>query len=162
MEIKRIVEAILFSSSKPISLKKIQEITGNEKEEIIKAIEELRREYQERSFQIMEVAGGFCLYTKPEYSEYVKKIIGDKKLKLSKSAMETLAIIAYKQPVSKIEINRIRKVSCDWTIKILLEKGLIKPVGRLNLPGKPILYGTTQKFLEIFGLKSLDELPRPE
>lgn len=162
MEIKRIVEAILFSSSRPISLRKMQEITGKSREEILKIIEELRREYEHRSFQIMEIAGGFCLYTKPEYSEYVKKVKGDKKLRLSKSAMETLAIIAYKQPITKAEINKIKKISCDWTIKVLIEKGLVKPIGRLNLPGKPFLYGTTQKFLEIFGLKSLDELPKPE
>ncbi len=162
MEIERIIEAILFSTSKPISIRKLREITGKNKNEITSAIEKLRKEYKEHSFQIMEVAGGFRLYTKPEYSDYIKKISGDKKLKLSKSTMETLAIIAYKQPISRPEISKIKKTSPEWTIKILLEKGLIKPMGKLNVPGRPILYGTTHQFLEIFGLNSIDELPKPE
>lgn len=162
METERIIEAILFSTSKPISIRKLREITNKKKEEILSAIEKLREEYKEHSFQIMEVAGGFRLYTKPEYSDYIKKVSGDRKLKLSKSAMETLAIIAYKQPVSRPEISRIKKTSPEWTIKVLLEKGLIKPMGRLNVPGRPILYGTTQRFLEVFGLNSIDELPKPE
>lgn len=162
MEIKRIIEAILFTSSKPVSIKKLEEITGQKKEIIEKTIEELKKDYKEHSFQIVEVAGGFSLYTKPEYSDYIKKVSKDKKIKLSKAAMETLAIIAYKQPISKAEISRIKKTSSDWTIKVLLEKGLIKPVGRLPVHGRPILFGTTQKFLEVFGLSSLDELPKIE
>ncbi|MEO0275561.1 MAG: SMC-Scp complex subunit ScpB [candidate division WOR-3 bacterium] len=162
MEVKRIIEAILFISSKPVSIKKLEEVTGQKKEVIRKAIEELKEDYKEHSFQIIEVGGGFSLYTKPEYSVYIKEFSKDKKIKLSKPAMETLAIIAYKQPISKAEISRIKKCSPEWTIKILLEKGLIKPVGRLPIPGRPILYGTTQKFLEVFGLSSLDELPKIE
>ncbi len=162
MEIKRIIEAILFVSSKPVSLKALCEILKEKKENIIDAIGELKKEYESHSFQIMEVAGGYSLYTKPEYSEYIKKFSKDKKFKLSKSAMETLAIIAYKQPITKAEISRIKKCSPDWTIRVLMEKGLIKPVGRLEIPGKPLLFGTTNKFLEVFGLSSIDELPKIE
>ncbi len=162
MEVKRIIEAILFISPKPVSIKKLEEIIGEKKEVIEKAIEDLKKDYEEHSFQIIEVGGGFSLYTKPEYSEYIKKVSKDKKTKLSKAAMETLAIIAYKQPISKAEISRIKKCSPEWTIKVLLEKGLIKPVGRLPVPGRPILFGTTQRFLEVFGLSSIDELPKIE
>lgn len=161
--LKKIIEALLFSSSKPLSLKKISKITGFEEERIKEEIELLKKEYgRERGFDIYGVAGGYVMYTKEEYSDYVKKLRGENSFRISKSMLETLAIIAYKQPITKSEIEILKGSSCDSSLKSLLEKGLVKVVGRKKIKGGPLLYGTSEKFLRVFGLKNLDELPRIE
>ncbi|MEO0295260.1 MAG: SMC-Scp complex subunit ScpB [candidate division WOR-3 bacterium] len=160
--LKRIIEALLFASSKPLSLKKISKITGFGEERVKEEIEKLKEEYKERAFGIFEVAGGYVMYTKEDYADYVKKLRGENSFRISKAMLETLAIIAYKQPITKAEIEILKGASADFTLRSLLEKGLIKVVGRKKIKGAPLLYGTTEKFLKMFGLKSLDELPRVE
>jgi len=160
--LKNIIEALLFASSKPLSLKKLSKITGFPKERIKEEVENLKKEYEEegKAFGIFEVAGGYVMFTREDYADYVKKLRGDNSSRISKAMLETLAIVAYKQPITKSEIEILRGTSVDWTLKGLLEKGLVRVVGRKKVKGSPLLYGTTDKFLKIFGLKSLDELPR--
>ena len=132
---------------------------------IRKAIKALNAEYAEsgRSFRVEQVAGGYQLLTLPEYGEYLRNLHQrEADSKLTKAALETLAIIAYKQPTLRAEIESIRGVQCGETIRSLMEKHLVKIAGRAEEPGRPILYGTTKRFLELFGLNSLNELPKPE
>ncbi|CUS82019.1 segregation and condensation protein B [Candidatus Kryptobacter tengchongensis] len=176
--IKSIIEAIIFASDTPLSLKQIKDIVNepNKKlssngetskiteEEIKNFIDELNQEYAERgsAFRIIEIAEGYQFATLPEFAKWIGKLFKEKsKKKLSQPALETLAIIAYKQPISKPEIEAIRGVNVDHIIKTLLEKRLITIVGRAETIGRPLLYGTTKEFLKYFGLKDLSELPKP-
>lgn len=157
-----IVELLLFSCGEPVTISFIKEITGFPEEEIRTILDDLIREYEQRDggFIIKEIAGGYQMITNPVYSEWVKRMKRSaSQQRLSMAALETLAIIAYKQPVIKAEIDEIRGVSSDGAIKTLLEKRLIKIVGKKEAPGRPFLYGTTKEFLEYFGLKDLTELP---
>jgi len=159
---KAVIEAMILASENPLSLEKISTILKEiEKAEIKKTIELLILEYDERQSGIclQEVAGGYQFRTKPELSSWVKKIKGTKPASLSPAALETLAIIAYRQPIVKTEIESIRGVDVGAPLKGLLEKKLVRIVGRKDVPGKPIIYGTTKKFLEVFNLKALSELP---
>lgn len=161
-EKKDIIELLLFTSGESITVSSIKEITGFSEEEIKTLLDELIIEYDERNggIVIKEIAGGFQLITNPQYSEWVKKIKKNvNQARLSMAALETLAIIAYKQPIIKAEIEQIRGVNSDGAIKTLLEKRLIRIVGKKEAPGRPFLYGTTKEFLEYFGLKDLTELP---
>lgn len=178
-KLKSIVEAVIFASDVPLSLKQLKEIiNGTDKafalkdgnnlkvneDEIKNAIDELNREYAERgsAFRIIEIAEGYQFATLPEFSKWVGRLFKERtKKKLSQPALETLAIIAYKQPISKPEIEAIRGVNVDHIIKTLLEKKLITIVGRAETIGRPLLYGTTKEFLKYFGLKSLSDLPKP-
>ncbi len=176
--LKSIVEAVIFASDVPLSLKQLKEIinepskifakngdqTKITEQDIKNAIDELNREYAERgsAFRIIEIAEGYQFATLPEFAKWVGKLFKERtKKKLSQPALETLAIIAYKQPISKPEIESIRGVNVDHIIKTLLEKKLITIVGRADTIGRPLLYGTTKEFLKYFGLKSLSELPKP-
>ena len=164
--IKGAIEAILFVSEKPVVLddfKKVFETVAPA--EIKKIIQVLKEEYEQRDSgtHVVEIAGGYQMLTSPKYASYLKEFFKTKhKEKLSKPALETLAIIAYKQPVTRAEIEIIRGVNSDGVVAHLLDKELIKAVGRKDVPGKPFLYGTTKQFLEYFGLKSLDNLPKLE
>ncbi|MCD6080529.1 MAG: SMC-Scp complex subunit ScpB [Candidatus Omnitrophica bacterium 4484_49] len=160
-KLKNIIEALLFVSDKPLSLEHIREVVEVEKSEIKSLIEELRQEYlSNHCFRLREVAGGYQMVTDPEYAQWLRKLFrGGRKEKLSRPALETLAIIAYKQPVTKPEIEHIRGVDADGVVRTLLERGLIRIAGRKNVLGRPILYATTKKFLEYFGLNSLNDLP---
>ena len=131
------------------------------KAEIEEAAEELIREYQERecSFRVEKVAGGYQFRTKVEYAPWIRRLKKVRPIRLSRAALETLAIVAYRQPVSRAEVEEIRGVDSGWVIASLMDKGLIRPVGRKSTPGRPLLYGTTKKFLEVFGLKDLKDLP---
>jgi segregation and condensation protein B len=166
-----ILEAIFFVSETPLSLKDIQQIferpefeaIEREEEPILSAIDELKKKYQtERfAFELREIAGGFQLLTKMEFAPYARQVVLHKEFKkLSKAALETLSIIAYKQPITKSEIEYIRGVSSDHAIQKLLEKQLIELAGRAELPGKPLLYRTSHYFVEYFGLKSIEDLPK--
>lgn len=164
--IKGVVETLLFTSEKPVTLEQIKEVLeGIDVQDIRTIIDELQRAYDERKsgMSIVEIAGGYQMLTNPLYAGYVKKFYhSTHKEKLSKPALETLAIIAYKQPVSRLDIELIRGVNSDGVTTHLFSKGLIKIVGRKDVPGRPYLYGTTKEFLEYFGLKSLEDLPKLE
>jgi segregation and condensation protein B len=159
---KAIIEALILASEAPLGLEKICAVLPElEKGEARKILEELIVEYNERAGGIclQEVAGGFQFRTRPEWSQWIKKLKGTKPPSLSASALETLAIVAYRQPLVKSEIESIRGVDAGHALKVLLEKKLLRIVGRKDVPGKPIIYGTTKKFLEVFNLKDLSELP---
>ena len=162
-ELKGAVEAIIFISERPINVAEIQNILeGLDLQTIKNIIEELKEDYDQRNsgIKIVEVAGGYQMVTSPYYSNFVKKFYKIKHSeKLTMPSLETLSIIAYKQPVTKIEIESIRGVNVDGVIKKLLEKSLIRIIGRKEVVGRPFVYGTTRNFLEYFGLNNIDELP---
>lgn len=156
------MEVLLFVSNKPLSVKKIVNITGKEAEEVRKIIKNLQENYRlnNRPFFIQEVSGGFSFATKPEYSFWVKKLYSiDKKISLSRPSIETLAIIAYNQPITRLDIEKIRGVDCSSVLSSLLKNGFIRIRGRKKIPGNPFLYRVTEKFLLHFGLKSVSDLP---
>ena len=159
-----IVEALLFSSDTPLSVSKIREIVNElTPKEIENAIESLNSHYQktQRTFTIKEIAGGYQIFTLPEFSDYVERLyLNKQRNRLTQKALETLAIIAYKQPITKNEMEEIRGVNVDGVVKTLSSRNLITITGRAKAPGGPFLYSTTKKFLDYFGLNSLDDLPK--
>ncbi len=162
-EMRRSVEALLFAADRPLSLKELKTLLGTREIKAIReAISALKEDYEGRSFQLMFLAGGYQLYTRPEYVDLVNKLHqGRKPPKLSPQALETLALIAYRQPVTRIEIERVRGVSVEGVLSTLLERRLIQVVGREKAVGRPILYGTTKEFLTHFQLRDLRDLPEP-
>jgi segregation and condensation protein B len=161
-KIKAVIEALIFASDTPLAPEKIRVIFPEvEKTEIKESIDQLVLEYDEREGGIclQEVAGGFQFRTNSELAQWVKKLKSTKPHPLSPQALETLAIVAYKQPIVKSEIEDIRGVDVGGPLKGLMEKKLIRIVGRKDVPGKPIIYGTTKKFLEVFNLKDIMDLP---
>jgi segregation and condensation protein B len=164
-EVKKIIEALLFVSEKPLTLPDIKNVFKGEFDDaaaVKNALVELEEEYKnsDKPYEIKFVADGWTVSTKPEYSVWIKKLFKEKTvLKLSPSALETLAMIAYKQPITKSEVEEIRGVDTGGVIDTLLERKLIKIVGRKEALGRPLLYGTTQEFLRHFGLSHLSELP---
>jgi len=162
-KLKAIVEALLFSTEKPLTTSDIHACLPDESISHIKQVlNELQHEYESmgRSFTLKEVAGGYQFRTRSDYGPYILRMLKTAPARLSRAALETLAIIAYKQPILRQEIERLRGVDVGGILKTLLEKGLIRIVGRKNLPGRPLIYGTTKKFLEVFDLKDLDSLPK--
>jgi segregation and condensation protein B len=163
IQIKAIVEAMLISTEEPLTLDQMKVVLDNTETPKIKdAIKNLRQEYSEndRSFEINEVAGGYQIGTKIRFAKYLRKLFSNKHSeRLSKPSLETLAIIAYKQPVTRLEVEEIRGVNVDGVVRNLLEKGLIKIKGRKEVVGRPFLYGTSNLFLKYFGLKTLADLP---
>ncbi|MBN2097300.1 MAG: SMC-Scp complex subunit ScpB [Candidatus Omnitrophica bacterium] len=163
---KRIIEALLCSCDKPLTITQIKEVLEDiDVAQIKSLITELGNEYKDfgRSFGIQELAGGYQLSTRPEYAEWLKKFYSkSRKEKLSHPALETIAIIAYRQPITRQEIEDVRGVNVDGVIKTLLERSLIRITGRKEVAGRPFLYGTSREFLELFGLQSLQELPKLE
>lgn len=159
--LKSHIEALLFACGEPISLEKLALILGIETEHVEMLIAQMCEEMEsvERGLTIVCVAGGYQLCTKPQLATIVSKLAKVQENKLSMAAMETLAIIAFKQPVTKQEIEAIRGVNADRVITTLIERQLIKEVGRKDAIGRPILYGTTDVFLTCFGLKNLQDLP---
>jgi segregation and condensation protein B len=161
--LKLIVEALLFASEKPLSAKEIHSVlTDTKPADISSALRVLKYEYEamSRSFALMEVGGGYQFRSRSEFGAYILKMMQTSPSRLSRATMETMAIIAYKQPIMRQEIERIRGVDVGGILRTLLEKDLIKIMGRENLPGRPLVYGTTRKFLEIFGLRDIDSLPK--
>lgn len=163
--IKQIVEVLLFASDVPLPTNRMLSVMEDIKAEKLKhAIEELNEEYAntERTFRICKIGGGYQLVTKPEYSRYIKKLYkGRARSRLSPAALEVLSIIAFKQPISRPEVDQIRGVNSDGVIKTLLERNLITIAGRSEAVGRALLYGTTPEFLRYFGLNELTELPKP-
>lgn len=164
--LKGAVEALLFISDKPVEIDQIKEALETvEAKEIKQLIKALQNDYEvnERGMMICEIAGGYQMLSNPQYAEFVRNFFKTRvKEKLSRPALEALSISAYRQPVSRADIEIIRGVNSDGVVTNLLEKGLIKVVGRKDVPGRPFLYGTTKLFLEYFGLKSLKDLPKIE
>src|SRR4051812_33307903 len=162
----RMLEAVLLSTHSPLTAGRLGELLDlPTTKPIRKAIKELNRQYEEgnRSFRIEQVAGGYQILTLPEFGEALKRFHQkEADAKLTKAALETLSIIAYKQPILRADVEAIRGVACGETIRSLMEKHLVKIAGRAEEPGRPILYGTTKRFLELFGLNSLKELPQPD
>jgi segregation and condensation protein B len=164
-EFKSVIESLIFASPSPLAADKICEVLEDEMitpEAIESLVNELNEEYgaSNRGFKIYKIAGGFEYRSNPEHGMYLTRLFNIKKsFKLSKSSLETLAVIAYNQPVTRIEIEMIRSVSVPHVLNKLLELELIKVVGERDTPGRPLLYGSTSKFLEYFGLNSLDDLP---
>jgi len=161
-----LLEALLLSTHHPLTAGRIGEVMGLATAKPVRqAIKELNRQYEEsgRSFRIEQVAGGYQILTLPRYGEHLKKLHQkEADAKLTKAALETLAIIAYKQPVLRADVEAVRGCACGETIRSLMEKHLVKIAGRAEEPGRPILYGTTKRFLELFGLNSVKDLPQSE
>ena len=162
-EQKKIVEALLFAADFPVAVSRLKALVeGLEREGLVELVGELNREYDEqgRSFWIQEVAGGYQMATRPRFARWVKELYKGRRLaRLTQPALETLAIIAYRQPVGRPDIETIRGVNSDSVIATLLERNLITVVGKDTRVGRPILYGTTPEFLRYFGLKDLSGLP---
>lgn len=165
-EAKQILEALLFASEKPLSIEEVRQVLEEETTKDIRAlIDELKDEYeaQARGFRIYEIAGGYQVSTHPGFAPWLKKLHGSRRTsRFSKPALETLAIVAYRQPVTRAEIESIRGVNVEGVLKTLLEKEMVRIKGRKDSPGRPIIYGTTDQFLEYFGLRNLSELPTLE
>ena len=162
---KRIIEALLFVSDGPLSLAQLcQVMEASDRSAVKQALDELVKEYQqmERAFELVQVAGGFSFRTRPGLAFWLRKLRKQQVTRLSKAALETLAIVAYKQPVLKAEVERIRGVEVGGILRTLMEKGLIRVAGRKDLPGKPLIYSTTRRFLEVFDLTDLNDLPTVE
>lgn len=156
------VEAILFATGESVSLSKISSAIGKDETEAKRLLEELKKQYQkkERGIQLIELEDSYQLCTKPELYDYLIQVAKQpKKHVLTDVLLETLAIVAYKQPVTKIEIEKIRGVKSDHAVNKLVEYDLVCEVGRLDAPGKPLLFGTTEEFLRRFGVQSVEELP---
>jgi len=161
-EIKPILESLLFVSDSPIRLETLVEILPeSNKEAILKGIRQIQEEYEDPSkgIGLTEIAGGYQFRTKPSWAGWVSRLKKVKAVKLSQAALETLAIVAYRQPIIRPAIEEIRGVDSGSVLHTLLEKGLIKMMGRKDLPGRPIVYGTSKGFLELFGLNALSDLP---
>jgi segregation and condensation protein B len=164
-DIKPILESLIFVSESPVRLETLVEILPElGKEAILEGIHRIQIEYEEDSkgMDLVEVSGGYQFRTKPKWAEWVQRLKKSKTVKLSRSALETLAIVAYRQPIIRPTIEEIRGVDSGWVLRTLLEKGLIKIMGRKEIPGRPIVYGTTKTFLEIFSLNTLSDLPIPK
>src|SRR6266699_1786676 len=180
MELKSILEAILFSAQKPLSLKELRDVfagavghaEGDEtvrglkkvkEPQLSEALEQLAREHEEakRSYRLVCVAGSWQFVTQPEFAPWLKALVGHKvrPSRLSQPALETLAIIAYRQPLTRAEIEQVRGVTVDGVMQTLVERGLVEQVGRADVVGRPMTYATTAVFLEYFGLRSLEDLP---
>lgn len=163
-ELKAAVEAVLFATEKPLTLSEIAQAfeAGGAVGEIEEALEALQRDYDvpERGFRLTQIAGGWQIVSDPRFAPNLRRFFqAREKKKLTAAGMETLAVIAYRQPVTRADIEFVRGVSVDGAIRTLLERRMIKIAGKKEVPGRPMLYGTTQEFLDHFGLKSLSDLP---
>ena len=164
-DIKNIIESLLFVADEPLSIDRFKNLIGQaETKEIRLALEELGADYEARQggFYLNQVAGGYQIRTRSEYTEWIKRLLQPKPLRLSKAALETLAIIAYKQPVIRSDVEHIRGVDCGGVLRVLLERKFIRVLGRKEIPGRPLIYATTKHFLEVFDLKNLKDLPTPK
>jgi segregation and condensation protein B len=161
-DLRSIVEALIFASEVPLSADKIMDIVGtNDREAVIGVLQSIERDFADRNggFYLLEVAGGYQFRTRADMALWIRKLRGVKPPGLSQAALETLAVVAYRQPVTRQEIEKVRGVDVSGPLRGLLEKKLVRMLGRKNVPGKPIIYGTTKRFLEVFSLNDLSELP---
>ena len=161
-DVKPILESLFFVSDSPVRLETLVEILPeSNKEAILEGIRQIQTEYEDgsRGIELTEIAGGYQFRTKPDFAGWVNRLKKAKAVKLSQAALETLAIVAYRQPIIRPAIEEVRGVDSGSVLHTLLEKGLIKIMGRKDLPGRPIVYGTTKTFLELFSLNTLSDLP---
>lgn len=165
-EMKAVMEGLLFAAGEEgLSIKELADVTGLAKHEVEQCLHDLRVDYkeQQRGIQIVKVAQVYQMTTLPEHAPYFEKMAqAPNRSRLSRAALETLAIIAYRQPITRVEIEEIRGVKSDRVLQVLTRKGLIRETGRAEGAGRPILYGTSKDFLEYFGLNHIEELPPPE
>ena len=159
---KAVIESLIFVSESPLSLERIKEVLGDvSKKDVQRLLSELKADYEsgQRGFTLEEVAEGFQFRTRPAHAEWIKRLKKTKPLAMSQPALETLAIVAYRQPVVRADVEKIRGVDSGGVLRTLLERKLIKIVGKKDVPGRPLVYGTSKQFLEMFGLKDLASLP---
>ena len=164
-DIKNIIESLLFVAEDPLTIDSIKKVLDStDSNAIHNVLNELSIEYEARKggFFLREVAGGYQIRTRPEYSQWIRRLLRPNPFRLSNAALETLAIVAYKQPVIRSDIEHIRGVDCGGILRMLLERKLVRVIGRKEIPGRPIIYATTKKFLELFELKDLNDLPSPK
>jgi segregation and condensation protein B len=155
-----LLQSLIFASDYPVTIKKLKEILSDyELEEIEKALIAIFTLHESMGIRLNRMGGGYLFTTAPQSAHWIRKFLGGKSSRLSAASLETLAIIAYMQPATQLQVNDIRGVTSDSSLKLLMDKGLIKTVGRKNEPGRPILYATTREFMTFFGLNSLTELP---
>ena len=162
VEIEAILESLLCAHAGPLTVERAVEVIGEvTRGDVTLALSELQRRYEMegRGFRIAQVAGGYQLRTAPEYADYVRRLLRQRPIRLSRPMLETLAIVAYRQTITRAEIEAIRGVDVDSTLNTLLERRLIRIAGRKEAPGRPLLYATSREFLEVFGLNDLSELP---
>ena len=164
VELKHKIEALLFSSEGPLTSRKMKAILPDvTPTEIQSAMNELETDYEGRAFTLERIAGGAQLLTRPEHADIIAALSKQKgERRLSPAALETLAIVAYKQPIKRVDIEAVRGVQAGEILRALMERGLIRISGREDVPGNPLLYGTTDEFLNAFGLESVKDLPKPE
>jgi segregation and condensation protein B len=165
VDIKNIIESLLFVAEDPLTIDSIKKVLDSTDSNAIRnVLNELSSEYEARKggFFLREVAGGYQIRTRSEYSQWIRRLLRPNPLRLSNAALETLAIVAYKQPVIRSDIEHLRGVDCGGILRMLLERKLIRVVGRKEIPGRPMIYTTTKKFLELFELKDLKDLPSPK
>lgn len=164
-DLKNILESLLFVAEEALSVERLKKLVGQaDAAEIRQTLEGLQADYDSRrgGFYLAEVAGGFQFRTRPDYTAWIRRLIDPKPVRLSKAALETLAIIAYKQPVIRTDVEHIRGVDCGGVLRQLLERKLIRVLGRKEIAGRPLIYATTKRFLETFDLKDLKDLPTPK
>ena len=161
-DIRSIIESLLFVADSPLTIQRLGEVLeGAEKEDVRSILDELQAELENsrRGVRLVEVAGGYQLRTEKVNADWVKKFLGGRPARMGRATLETLAIIAYRQPITRAEIEAIRGVDVDGVINTLLDRSLIRAVARKDVPGRPFLYGTTPEFLQLFNLKDLTHLP---
>jgi segregation and condensation protein B len=159
---KKIVEALVLASREPIPAARIADIVpGSSSSDVKELVKELEFEYErdDRAFEIWEVAGGYQIRTRPAFAGYVRQLQRERAFRLSRAALETLAVVAYKQPVTRAEIENIRGVDVGAVVRSLVERKLVRIAGHREVPGRPLLYATTRRFLEVFGFSRLEDLP---
>ena len=164
-DLKAIIESLVFVAESPLTFDQLKRLLPEvDALAIREALNQLLTDYQEsqRGFVLREVAGGYQFRTRSEYHEYIKRLVHPSPPRLSRAALETLAIIAYKQPIIRSDIEHIRGVDSGGVIRMLMEKGMIRVLGRREIPGRPLIYATTKKFLETFDLRDLKDLPSPK
>lgn len=164
-DLKNIIESLLFVTEEPLSVDKLRSILETvDTKEIKSALQELTENYEKRGggFWLSEVAGGWQMRSRPEYNEWIKRMLQPSPQRLSRAALETLAVVAYKQPIIRADIEHIRGVDCGGVLRQLMERKLIRVLGRKEIAGRPLIYATTKLFLEMFDLKDLNDLPTPK
>lgn len=162
--LKAIVESLLFVSDEPLSLERLRAVLPEADNHKLRAVlSELAEDYERRGggFHLVEIANGYQLRSRPEYAEWIQQLVQRSPSRISPAALETLAVIAYKQPIIRSDIEQLRGVDCGGVLRLLLDRRLIRILGRKEIPGRPLIYATSRLFLEMFGLKSLKDLPTP-
>lgn len=159
LHLKSILESLVFVSEKPVSASDLAKVARAEVREVRRLLEELRKEYQGRGIQLDELAGGWQFRSAAANAPFVREYVQARPVKLTRAQVETLALVAYRQPITRPEIDDVRGVDSGSALKVLLERDLVRMIGRKEEPGRPLLYGTTTQFLEFFGMRSLRDLP---